>query len=106
MKILDYLRSWFTFGATSSLNRTVQTTPSNVVVNPRTCLQVSAFASCVDLIASDIASLPFIILRDGKPDKSHPLYPLLHTTPNEYMTAQAFREVQQSEVLIYGNSYA
>ncbi len=106
MKLLDYLRGFFSFGATSSLNRTVQTTPSGVVINPRSAMQVSAFASCVDIICTDIGGLPFVVMRDGKPDPKHPLYHLLHTEPNEFMTSQGFREVMMQDVLIYGNGYA
>ena len=106
MKILDLVKSWFIWGSTSSLNRTVQSTSSHVVINPRTSLQVSAFAACVDIISSDLAGLPFPVINDGKPDTSHPLYHLLDVEPNEYMTAQNARETIQQDVLIYGNGYA
>jgi HK97 family phage portal protein len=69
-------------------------------------MQISAFSACVDILSSDIGGLPFIVQRNGKPDPSHPLYDILHTSNCPDMTSQNFREVQVQDLIIYGNCFA
>lgn len=71
---------------------------------------VSAVYACVSAIAETVASLPLDVYRrtnDGREkDRSHPLYKLLHDTPNDWQTALEFREQLQRHVLLRGNGYA
>lgn len=71
---------------------------------------VSAVYGCVSAIAETVASLPLDVYRrtaDGREKaRSHPLYRLLHDTPNDWQTALEFREQLQRHVLLRGNGYA
>ena len=80
-------------------------------VTPRSAESVSAVYACVSAIAETIASLPLILYRrdggDGRDRASdHPLYRVLHDTPNGQQTALEFREQMQASVLLRGNAYA
>lgn len=71
---------------------------------------LSATWACVQLIAGTIASLPLMIYRteDGvrKVAKDHPLYFILHDSPNFDQTAVDFWEVMAASVELHGNAYA
>jgi len=74
-------------------------------------MQVAAVYSCVRIISETVASLPLHIYKrasDGSRtrDVMHPLYSLLHDTPNEYQTAMEFRELMQANLCLRGNAYA
>lgn len=80
-------------------------------VTPRSAESVSAVYACVSAIAETIASLPLILYRrtgdDGRERaKDHPLYRVLHDSPNGQQTALEFREQMQAAVLLRGNAYA
>jgi HK97 family phage portal protein len=64
----------------------------------------------VGLIATTAASLPLrLYQRDGEGRSvaaRHPLYEILHTKPNPYQTAMAFREALLVDALLTGNGYA
>jgi HK97 family phage portal protein len=80
-------------------------------VTPRSAESVSAVYACVSAIAETIASLPLILYRrtgdDGRERaKDHPLYKVLHDSPNGQQTALEFRESMQAAVLLRGNAYA
>lgn len=72
---------------------------------------LSATWACVQLIAGTIASLPLMVYRTG-PDgirtvaKDHPLYFVLHDSPNFDQTAVDFWEVMAASIELYGNAYA
>lgn len=74
-------------------------------------MQLSAFWACVRLISETIATLPIAVLErqaDGskaaRPD--HPLYALLHDSPNADQTATEFLEGLFLALLTQGNGYA
>lgn len=71
---------------------------------------LSATWACVNLIAGTIASLPLMIYRqDGgvrKAAKNHPLYFVLHDSPNFDQTALDFWEYQAAALELNGNAYA
>lgn len=71
---------------------------------------LSATWACVQLIAGTIASLPLMIYRSEKGirtvAKDHPLYFVLHDSPNFDQTAVDFWEVMAASVELYGNAYA
>lgn len=83
---------------------------SGVSVTPESAMRVMAVYRCVRLIAQSIASLPLILYRGldaGKePAPKHPLYSLLHDSPNDWQTAYEFREMMQAFVELRGNAYA
>lgn len=85
-------------------------TAANVSVTADSSLRVSAVYACVRLLSETIAALPLMLYKregDGKkPATDHPLYPLLHDQPNNYMTAYDFRECQVAHLNLRGNAYS
>jgi len=83
---------------------------AGVDVNTTTAEGISAVYACVAAISETVGSLPLDVYRrtdDGREKaRSHPLYKLLHDTPNNYQTAMEFREQMQRHVLLRGNAYA
>lgn len=81
-------------------------------VTPLVALQVAAVFACVKVISETLASLPLIVYKrraDGRGrDRAtdHPLYELLHYSPNEWQTALEFVDDQQGHASLYGNCYA
>lgn len=73
-------------------------------------LGLSATWACVNLLAGTIASLPVMVYRDrgGVRDlaKDHPLYRMLHDSPNADQTALDFWEFIQASVELHGNGFA
>lgn len=73
-------------------------------------LGISATWACVNLIAGTIASLPVMVYRtvDGvrKVAADHPLYRLLHDSPNFDQTAVDFWEFMAAGIELQGNAYA
>jgi len=72
---------------------------------------LSATWACVQLIAGTIASLPVMVYRTDasgirRVAKDHPLYFVLHDSPNYDQTAVDFWEVMAASVELYGNAYA
>lgn len=84
---------------------------SGEVVSDSSALALSAVWGCVNLIAGTIATLPFMVYRtgaDGKREvhKGHPLYRVLHDSPNYDQTAVDFWEWMCAAVELRGNAYA
>lgn len=72
---------------------------------------LSATWACVNLIAGTIGSLPLMVYRtDAQGVRSvardHPLYFVLHDSPNFDQTAVDFWEVMAASLELYGNAYA
>lgn len=78
-------------------------------INPETAMKLSAVYACVNVLASSLAQLPLHVLRkDGKQieaARDHPLFYLLHDSPNRWQTSYKMREYNQTAVLLYGNAY-
>ena len=76
----------------------------------RNALGLSATWACINLIAGTIASLPLMVYRDDggirKVAKDHPLYWLLHDSPNFDQTAVDFWEYMAAGIELQGNAYA
>jgi len=76
-------------------------------------LQLSVIWACVKLIASAISTLPLIVYErteeDGRDSRrvarEHPLYRLLHDSPNADMTAVDFWNSVALRLLLWGNAY-
>ncbi|HBY19968.1 MAG TPA: phage portal protein [Clostridiales bacterium] len=78
-------------------------------VNEQTAMRSTAVLSCVRVISETLASLPLNIYKSTKGSKDkvdNVIYELLHNAPNPYTTSFNFREVMQSNLLLYGNAYA
>jgi HK97 family phage portal protein len=77
----------------------------------KSVLGLSAAWACVNLLAGTIASLPMMVYRtDAKGvrtvAKDHPLYRVLHDSPNSLQTALDFWEFEQASIELWGNGYA
>jgi HK97 family phage portal protein len=80
-------------------------------VTPDTALRLTAVMACVRIIAENIGSLPAIIYKRGEDDKrtrakDHPVYKLLHVSPNEYQTPMQWKELMAAHVVLRGNAYS
>ena len=72
---------------------------------------LSATWACVNLLAGTIASLPLMVYRtdrDGRRTvaRDHPLYFVLHDSPNFDQTAVDFWEFMCAAIELHGNAYA
>lgn len=71
---------------------------------------ISTTWACVNLLAGTIASLPLMIyeMKGGQREvaKGHPLYRLLHDSPNYDQTAVDFWEFMQGSIELHGNAFA
>ncbi|WP_211109373.1 phage portal protein [Azospirillum tabaci] len=81
------------------------------VVTETSALALSAVWACTNLLAGTIASLPLMVYRtnangDREVAKDHPLYRVLHDSPNADQTAVDFWEYAVSGMELWGNAYA
>lgn len=83
------------------------TTASGAVINADTALKLSAVWACVRLRSQVIASLPLHLYDNQKKVAvNHPLYRILHNSPNRDMTASEFWESMVASLDLWGNAYA
>lgn len=80
-------------------------------VSQNSALALSAVWGCVNLIAGTTATLPCMVYRpnaEGQRDvaRDHPLYRVLHDSPNFDQTAVDFWEWMAASLELYGNAYA
>ena len=78
--------------------------PLDQAITAEMALRLSAVLACVSLRAETIGSMP-IHLRDGNKRilKDHPLYNVLHRSPNAHMTAAEFWSLATAHVDLKGN---
>lgn len=74
-------------------------------------MQLAVVWCCIKILSEDSASLPLHLyrrLKGGGKERAteHPLYSLLHDSPNPEMTAFSFRETGKAHLLGWGNWYA
>lgn len=74
-------------------------------------LGLTAAWACVNLLAGTIASLPLMVYRTGsngvrEQARDHPLYRVLHDSPNADQTALDFWEFVCASLELRGNAYA
>ncbi|MDD2772995.1 MAG: phage portal protein [Elusimicrobiales bacterium] len=85
-------------------------TQSGVLVNERLSLNLSAVYACTQVLAQTIGSLPLVIYQrtaDGKSRAAtHPLYRILHDSPNREMTSMAWRQAIMLHLCLWGNHYS
>ncbi len=92
--------------------RTNQVTLANFMDAPRgNALGLSATYACVNLLAGTQASLPLMVYRTDPRGvrtvaKDHPLYFVLHDSPNYDQTAVDFWEFMCAGLELHGNAYA
>lgn len=85
----------------------VGVTPNGAVVASDNALKLSAVWACVRLRSQTIAALPLHLYDDDNNiAKSHPLYKILHDSPNADMTASEFMECMVASLDLWGNAYA
>lgn len=80
-------------------------------VTPDSSLQLAAAWACVRINARTIGALPIQIFErisggNRRAAEGHPLYELLHDTPNSDQTAMEFWEGQVTALNLRGNAYA
>lgn len=95
------VRKYFSSGGSTS---------TGLSVSEYTALNYSAVWAAVRLISNDVAGLPLHLFRKSgnvtERYDSHPLYRLLHDSPNPEMSSFTFRQTLQAHVLTWGNGYA
>lgn len=83
---------------------------SGVQVNQHTALQMSAVYACIRLLSETLAQLPLNIRRrtaDGSElATNHPMFSILHNTPNPWMTSFSWRNSVMSHCVGWGNGYS
>lgn len=84
---------------------------SGQFVDAKSAEGIATVQAAVNLIAGTVASLPLHLYQRGDNGdrakaKLHPLYRLLHDSPNNMQTSMEFREQMQAHVLLWGNAYA
>lgn len=83
---------------------------SGARVNWKTAGEVSTALACAKVIAEGLAQVPFKLFRETpnggrEAAKSHKLYTLLGTRPNEWQTSYEFREMLGLHMVFAGNAY-
>ncbi|MBB4146033.1 phage portal protein [Rhizobium rhizoryzae] len=115
MKLTTRLKSavvrWFNADAAASGRVSGLAGDAGEIVSENSAMSLSAVWACVNLLAGTIASLPVMIYRpDGKGRQQvaadHPLYRVLHLSPNYDQTALDFWEFAQASLELWGNAYA
>jgi HK97 family phage portal protein len=85
-------------------------TSSGETVNTASVLGLAAAWACVNLLAGTIASLPLMVYRTRNGARTvasdHPLYRILHDSPNADQTALDFWEFVCASLELHGNAYA
>jgi len=83
---------------------------SGEIVTEETALTYSAVYNAISLISGTVGSLPLHLMQQTGKTKQifdqNPLYRVMHTKWNPYVTAMAGRETLTSHVLAWGNGYA
>ncbi|MDW9759200.1 phage portal protein [Sinorhizobium meliloti] len=80
-------------------------------ITDQNILAISAVWACVNLLAGTIASLPLMVYRTNSRGertlaRDHPLFRILHDSPNFDQTATDFWEFSSASIELWGNSYA
>ena len=79
-------------------------------VTPDSAMGVPVVMACITVLTEDVGSLPWFVYRRlprGKELASnHPLYAVLHDTPNPEMTSMEYREIVVGHIVSWGNSYS
>lgn len=84
---------------------------AGVTVTPLKALGVSTVFACVNRVSQSVATIPLKLYRSlpggGRVEATeHPLFSLLHDSPNPEMTSGDFRRAVQSHLSLRNNGYA
>jgi HK97 family phage portal protein len=84
---------------------------AGMAVTPETAMRLSAVFACIRVRSETLACCPLIIykrLPDGGKVRApeHPLYQVLHNSPNQWQTSVEFIEMMQAHLDLRGNAYA
>lgn len=84
-------------------------TNAGITVTPETALTHPAVLGAVRLMAELTASLPMVVYERTESGRrraeDHPVYRLLHESPNPTMAPFTFKEAVALHLLLYGNAY-
>jgi len=84
-------------------------TRSGQYVSPETALRASSVLACIRIITEDLSALPLNLYRRTPQGDvlatEHPLFRLLHDSPNPWQTSMELREALILDVLCYGQAY-
>lgn len=110
-KALDWVRRNLSLTQPHEWGREGVASATGEMVTDDSVLSLSAAWACVNLLAGTIASLPLMVYRtspDGSrtPARDHPLYRVLHDSPNADQTALDFWEFGCACIELRGNMYA
>lgn len=84
---------------------------AGVNVTEASSMRVSAVYACVRVLSETLASIPLPVYKRLKPRgkerySDHSVYPILHDLANPEMTSFTWRELMQSHLALWGNSYS
>ncbi len=84
---------------------------SGKAVTATTAMRVAAVYACVRILSETVAALPFnLYKKNGENNREvasqHPLQMLLHSLPNEEMTAMDFRTQLMAALQLRGNAFS
>jgi HK97 family phage portal protein len=98
----------YNLGTLASLLTGVRTN-SGQFVTPERAMRSAAVLACIHILCSDLASLPLNLFRrtpqGAVPAMDHPLFRLLHDTPNQWQTSMELRESMILDVLAFGQCF-
>lgn len=79
-------------------------------VGEDTAMTSASVIACIRVLSTTLAMLPLPLYKrtDGgkQPAYDHPLYGILHDSPNNYQTAYEWRQQVVTHVLLHGNHYS
>lgn len=94
-------------------------TKSGVSVSTRTAMEISAVMACATVVAEDVGKMPLQLFKWDRTSATpsvptgrsvrmptHPIAKLLETRPNEYMTAQDFKETLTLHAMLSVGGFA
>lgn len=88
-------------------------TSSGIILDEKSAAAVGMNATCIRVAAEDLGSLPLHVYRRDPKDRDrrevatdHPLYPVMHQSPNPLQTKMEFFEMMAADLRGWGNAYA
>lgn len=85
-------------------------TDAGVAISGLTALQSSGIWACVRIRAQMMGHFPLVVYRKTPAGaevlEKHPLYRMLHDSPNEYMTSMEWRQSLSVNFDLFGNAFA
>lgn len=98
----------YSLGTMASMMIGVKST-SGQFVTPQRALRAAAVLACIRIITEDLSALPLNLYRrtpqGAQLATDHPLFRLLHDSPNPFMTSMELRESMVLDTLCYGQSF-